>query len=86
MANNPDTGEVQSLEPPVDRPEGPTKDLGADRGDSGTDGIALSERVDEGGSVPQAGSDDKVADHVVKAKTSLADEEVGGDGGTNLAQ
>lgn len=86
MANDPDTSEVQALDPPVRAPKRPAEDLGADGGDGLTDGLGLAEGVDEGGHVPKDGTNDEVAGHVEETLGGVADEETRGDSGANLTQ
>lgn len=85
MANDPDTSEVQALEPPVDRPERPAEDFSANGGDGSADVLLLDEGVDEAGEVPEGTAEDKVAQHVKETLVGVADEELGRDGGADLS-
>lgn len=86
MADDPDTGKVEALEPPVDAPETPAEDLSTNGGEGITDGLGSPEGVDERRHPPEDSGDDEVASHVHQTPVGLPYEETRWDSSTDLTQ
>jgi hypothetical protein len=86
VADNPDAGEVEPLEPPVHAPETPAEDFSAERSESITDGLGSAEGVDERRHPPEDSADDEVARHVHQTTVGLTDEEARWDSSADLTQ
>jgi len=75
VANDPDAGEVETLEPPVDAPETPPESLSAEGSESVTNWLGGSEGINISCHPPEDSGDDEVASRVHQTTTGLADEE-----------
>ncbi len=85
MSNYPNTGKVQTLEPPIDTPKRPTKGFGTN-GTKSLDGLfRLADGINVGGQVPKDGANDEVSCAEAQTSGGITNIVLGRDGGANLA-
>ena len=86
MSNNPNTGENQALEPPVNTPGSPAADFSANWAEKLLSRSGLEVRVNVARKSPCSGSQQDIASEVQKSAGSIPDEKLGRDSSPNFLQ
>jgi len=86
MSDNPNTGKVQTLEPPIDTPKTPTKDLSTNSTERLESPFGFAGGVNVGSQVPKDSPNDEVSDTVAETSGGITNKVLGRNRGANVAK